>query len=285
MIIDIHTHIFPDFIKNDREKCFNNEPSFELLYASEKSKIINGGDLVSAMDENGVDLSVTFGFPWKNIDLCRRHNDYILEQIEKYPKRLKGLCCVDVFHADAVREVERCLNQGMSGVGELAIYEDGITEDALDRMSPTFDLCRERNLPLMMHVNEPVGRIYPGKAPIKLVEIYNMVKRFPKNKIILAHWGGGLFFYTMLKKEVKEVLKNVFFDTAASPYLYEQHIYETACQFVGSEKILFGSDYPLLKPARYFKDMRESGLSGKQMNDICGGSAEKFLLSCDSILD
>lgn len=284
MIIDIHTHIFPDFIKNNRTNFFKNEASFELLYASEKSNIINGEDLISAMDENGVDLSVTFGFPWKNIELCRQHNDYIWEQVQKYPNRLKGFCCVDIFQTGAVQEVERCLDLGFSGVGELAIYEDGITEDALEQLTPIFKVCQESDLPLMMHVNEPVGHLYPGKAPIKLVQIYDMVKRFPKNKIILAHWGGGLFFYSMLKKEVKETLKNVFFDTAASPYLYETSIYEMACQIVGSDKILFGSDYPLLKPARYFKDMRESDLPEQLMKDICGNSAD-FFLNTDSNLD
>lgn len=284
MIIDIHTHIFPSCIKNDRASFFTNESAFKLLYASEKSKIVDGNDLILAMDENGVDLSVTFGFPWKNMETCRLHNDYIIEQTKKFPNRLKGFCCVDIFHPSALEEVERCLNAGMSGVGELALYEEGITEGAIEKMAPIFALCAQRDLPIMIHVNEPVGHLYPGKAPIQLDQIYHLVKRFPKNKIILAHWGGGIFFYTLLKKEVKEALKNVFFDTAASPYLYDKEIYQTACQFHPPENFLFGSDYPLLKPTRYFKEMKDSGLSSNLAEKICGKNAELFFQN-ESIVD
>lgn len=285
MIIDVHTHIFPDVIKNNRSHFFPGETPFELLYASKKSNMITGAELVSAMDENGVDLSVTFGFPWKNIDLSRQHNNYVMNQVKRYPNRLKGFCCVDIFSAGAVEEVERCLDQGMSGVGELAIYENGIDETALKQMTPIFDMCRERNLPVMMHVNEPVGHMYPGKAPITMAQIYNMIKRFPDNKIVLAHWGGGMFFFSLLKKEVKDLLKNVYFDTAASPYLYDKEIYAIACQLVGEEKVLFGSDYPLLKPQRYFKEMQDSKLEKTLLDAVCGKSAEHFLLSGDSLLD
>jgi len=61
-----------------------------------------------------------------------------------------------------------------------------------------------------------------------LKQIYNLVKRFPENKIVLAHWGGGIFFFNLLKKDVKESLKNVYFDTAASPFLYDTQIYRYA---------------------------------------------------------
>ena len=73
--------------------------------------------------------------------------------------------------------------------------------------------------------NEPVGHAYPGKTPNTLAQIYRMVKRFPANTIVLAHWGGGLFFFNLLRKEVKEQLRNVYFDTAASPFLYDPAVY------------------------------------------------------------
>jgi len=42
------------------------------------------------------------------------------------------------------------------------------------------------------------------------------------------------------------VLANVWFDTAASPYLYRSDIYRLAAELAGEEKVLFGTDYPLL---------------------------------------
>jgi len=89
--------------------------------------------------------------------------------------------------------------------------------------------------------------------------------------------GGGLFFFNMLKKEVKESLKNVYFDTAASPFLYEAPIYQTAKNLAGIGKILFGSDFPLLKPSRYFKELEENQLSVNDKKKICGLNAKKLL--------
>jgi predicted TIM-barrel fold metal-dependent hydrolase len=72
-------------------------------------------------------------------------------------------------------------------------------------------------------------------------------------------------------------LKNVYFDTAASPFLYDPEVYQVAVKAVGADKIIFGSDYPLLPPERYFKEMEEAGLSADQKQRICGLNAAELL--------
>ena len=138
------------------------------------------------------------------------------------------------------------------------------------------EICRDRNLPVLIHTNEPIGHSYPGKTPNTLAQIYQLIQTFPQNKIILAHWGGGLFFFSLLKKEIKPSLKHVYFDTAASPYLYDADVYRLAIQLVGVGKILFGSDFPLLPPVRYFDEMKAAGLSDKEMKQICGLNTAKL---------
>jgi uncharacterized protein len=277
MIIDIHTHAFPAEIRNRREYFFGGEPTFRLLYASHKSQLVSGSDTVAMMDKQGVDKSVVFGFPWRSIDTCRLNNDYILEVVSRYPDRLIGFCCVDPLHPEAAVEVERCLQAGLKGVGELAFYTSGIDGRCLDGLDPIMALARRFDCPVMLHTNEPIGHQYPGKSPNTLVQIYALVQRFADNRIILAHWGGGIFFYTLLKKEVRETLANVWFDTAASPFLYQPQIYTQAIALAGEEKILYGSDFPLLKPERYFKEMGQAGLSETQKRAICGANAAKVL--------
>lgn len=277
MIIDIHTHIFPRGICKKRENYFYDEPDFKLLYDSPKARLVGAHELIQAMDENGVEKSVVFGFPWNRFDTVKFQNDYILEMIQAYPDRLTGFCCLDPAHPSATQEVNRCVQGGMKGVGELAFYQSGIDEKTLDMLLPVMSLCSERKLPVLIHTNESIGHSYPGKAPVTLPEIYRLAKRFPDNSIILAHWGGGLFFYNLLKKEVRETLKNVYVDTAASPFLYDTAIYPVAVKIFGAEKILFGSDFPLLKPSRYFNEMKNTGLSDHDMNLICGENAEKLL--------
>ncbi len=276
MIIDFHTHIFPQNIRKNRETLFPTEPTFKLLYQSAKSRLIGAAELIDMMDRNGVDKSVIFGFPWKDPAAFVPHNDYILEMVQKYSKRLIGLGCFEPSGKAAAAEAERFIAAGGSGIGELAFYQTGIDADALDRLVPIMDLCAGQNLPVLVHTNEPVGHHYHGKTPITLAQIYRLVKRFPANKIVLAHWGGGLFFFGLMKKEVKVSLKNVYFDTAASPYLYDSIVYQIADQTVGVDKILFGSDYPLLPPKAYFKEMTEAGLTKFQMAKIMGENAKQL---------
>jgi len=277
MFIDFHTHLFPKDMRANREKYFEGEPGFQMLYASEKAKLIGGEEMLRVMDDEGVDVSLVFGFPWKNPEYARQHNDYVMQQVAKYPQRFKGLCCLDTCHEGAAKEVERCLDGGLSGVGELAFYEAGIVCEVRDSLQPVMAVCREKNLPVMIHTNEPVGHLYPGKSANTLAQIYDILKRFPDNKIVLAHWGGGIFFYGLLKKEVKEALKNFWVDTAASPFLYDPAIYRYAIDIFGLEKILFGSDYPLIKPARYIQELATLGLSRQEMDAICGDNAQHII--------
>ena len=277
MVIDFHTHLFPAVIRQKRERFFDGESAFRLLYDSPKSRLVGAEETIAVMDEQGVDKSVVFGFPWRSAETFKRQNDYIMEAVTKYPDRLIGFCCFDPASPEAVRETQRCLRGGLSGVGELAFYESGIDAPTLERLAPVMDICREKGVPVLIHTNEPVGHMYPGKTPNTLAQIYALAKRFIENRIVLAHWGGGIFFYNLLKREVRETLRNVYFDTAASPFLYGPEIWPLAAQMAGVDRILFGTDFPLLKPARYFREMQESGLSDRDIERICGGNAEHLL--------
>jgi hypothetical protein len=277
MIIDFHTHVFPAFFKDDRFPFFSREPAFQMLYRSPDAKMVGTQTLLKAMDEAGIEKSVIFGFPWQMTDHYQRHNDYIIESVQKNPDRFIGFCCFSPLSPDGSKETERCLQAGLSGVGELAIYSDGLSPAVIGALSETMSLCAELDVPVLLHANEPVGYNYPGKTPMTLAEIYGFLETYPSNRIILAHWGGGIFFYAFMKKAVKETLRNVWVDTAASPYLFRPEIYRVAVEAIGSDKIIFGSDYPLLTPQRYFKEMAAAGLSAKLMERIKGMNAADLL--------
>ena len=277
MNIDFHTHIFPPLIRENREDFLKSEQAFNTLYNSPQARLVGAGELISAMDEADVQKSVVFGFPWESADYFKLNNDYVVEAVNRYPDRLVGLACFSPLSPTGAREADRCFDQGLTGVGELAVYGDGITAAVVQALEPVMALCLERDGLFMLHTNEPVGHQYPGKTPNTLRQIYDFVKAYPENRIILAHWGGGLLFYALMKKEVVKVLKNVWFDTAASPFLYRPEMYRIAGEVVGFDKILFGSDFPLLKPQRYFKEMEAAGLTIDQMNQITGLNAQNLL--------
>ncbi len=276
MIIDCHVHIFPPSIREARDRYFRAEPAFELLYGNPKSRIAGREELLRDMDRCGVDRAVVFGFPWESEDLYKRHNDYIMEAASRSPDRLIGLGCFSLGSAGAVVEAERCLSGGMAGIGELAVYGGGFDRAAIPALPEIMAACESRGAPLLLHANEPVGHFYPGKAPMRLSELYAFLKAYPGNRVVLAHWGGGLFFYLLLKREVRTVLENVWFDTAASPFLYEPSIYRFAVEIAGEDRILFGSDYPLIQPDRYLRELSEAGLSGEALEKVTGRNAEEL---------
>ncbi|MBW1672889.1 MAG: amidohydrolase, partial [Deltaproteobacteria bacterium] len=90
MIIDSHTHIFPVEIRDKREDFFDGEAAFKLLYSVPGSRLAGTEELIRNMDNEGVDKSIVFGFPWKTSDYFKRNNDYILNVVERYKDRLIG---------------------------------------------------------------------------------------------------------------------------------------------------------------------------------------------------
>ena len=106
--------------------------------------------------------------------------------------------------------------------------------------------------------------------------LYPFIARFPDLTIVCAHWGGGLPFYVLMP-EVKLAMKNVLFDTAASPLLYSSQIYSQVVQLVGADKILFGSDYPLLTPRRLLKEISSLDLPEEAKKLILSGNARRLL--------
>ena len=121
------------------------------------------------------------------------------------------------------------------------------------------ELLSEYDLPITIHCSEPVGHLYPGKGATTPNLLETFVKRFSKNKIIMAHWGGGLPFYELMP-EIKYLFKNVLYDTAASPLLYNKDIFNFITKMLGPEKILFGSDFPLISPNKIINQIDESDL-------------------------
>ena len=277
MIIDFHTHIFPSFFRTDRAAFFHDEPDFETLYTPSESRLTGRSDLLDNMAEEGIDRSVIFGFPWRNVDHFKRHNDYILDSVQKHPDRFIGFCCFDPTSKEAPKETERCLTAGLTGVGELAVYDRGFSTDIIECLDEVLKICLQYDAPVLLHTNEPVGRSYPGKQPMTLSQLYGLIRRYPSNKIILAHWGGGLFFYRLMKREVNQVLENVWFDTAASPFLYSPDIYKVAGEIMGFDRILFGSDYPLINPGRYLEEIQSADLPPESIKKISGLNAVDLL--------
>jgi len=277
MIIDFHTHIFPPHIKRNRNKYIDNDPCFAILYSDSKAKLATADELIASMDEAGVDISVIVNIGWITHELCVETNDYILESIARYPKRLIGFCAVQPqSYEAAIAEIERCAKGGIRGVGELRPDMQLLDFSDKEMMDPFVEIMTKHRLILLTHTSEPVGHDYTGKGSITPDIIYPLITSYPELTIVCAHWGGGLPFYALMP-EVRQAMNNVLFDTAASPLLYSPEIYQQVIQLVGADKILFGSDYPLLTQSRMLDEIRALDLPEETKDLILGGNAQKLL--------
>lgn len=277
MIIDFHAHVFPPQIKKNRNKYIDSDPCFAILYSNKDAKLATADELIASMDKAGIDISVILNTGWTTHELCVETNDYILESIARYPERLIGFSSVQPqSYEAALDEIERCAKGGVKGVGEIRPDMQLLDLSDEEVMTPFINAVRKHKLMLLSHASEPVGHIYPGKGAVTPEVLYPFITSYPELTIILAHWGGGLPFYALMP-EVRKAMKNVFFDTAASPLLYSPQIYEQVVQLVGAEQILFGSDYPLLEQGRALKEITSLNLSEETKNLILAGNAQKLL--------
>jgi len=277
MIIDFHTHIFPPQIQKDRSKYIAIDPCFAVMYSNEKARLANADELIDSMDKDGVDVSVVLNIGWTTHELCVETNDYILESINRYPQRLVGFCAVQPRSlGSAINEIERCVNGGIRGIGEMRPDMQMLAPEDEEVMKPFFEAVNRKNLILLIHTSEPVGHQYPGKGTVTPELVYSFITSYSGSPIVCAHWGGGLPFYALMS-EVKEAMSNVYFDTAASPFLYSSQVYSQVIQLVGADKVLFGSDYPLLAQRRLLGEIDSLDLPGETKNLILSGNARNLL--------
>ena len=279
MIVDFHTHIFPKAFHDRREEYLGRDRAFGELYASPRAKMATAEDLLRVMDEDDVDRSVVMGIGWTDYALAREANDYIIESVIKYPGRLVGLGGVNPAWGDrAVQEAERCARAGLRGIGEL--HPDSQSFDLGDgrTMAPLMEVVKEHGLIVTTHSSEPVGHSYSGKGETRPEVLWRFIQNFPDATIVCAHWGGGLPFYALMP-EVGEGLGNVYFDTAASPFLYIPSVFSAVASLVGADRVLLGSDFPLMRPGRLLRQIEEADLADADADAeaITGGNASRLL--------
>jgi len=277
MIVDFHTHVFPPQMKKNRNKYIERDPCFAILYSDSKAKIATADELIASMDEGGVDISVILNIGWTTHELCVETNDYIIDSVSRYPQRLVGFCAVQPQSPKAaVAEIERCAKAGIRGVGEMRpdIQLFDLGDEVV--MEPMVEVLKKHQLVLLLHASEPVGHDYPGKGGITPDMLYPFITSFPDLTIVCAHWGGGMPFYALMP-EVKQAISNVYFDTAASPFLYTPEVYNQVIQLVGADKILFGSDYPLLAQRRLLEEIKALDLAEETKNLMLSGNALRLL--------
>ena len=291
MLIDAHIHYTPPSLADDLDAFVRAEPFWGLMLASGSGgKSVQGWAtaerMIADMDAAGIDKVVLLGEYRRTHVGCVARNDQALTILHRWPERVIAFAMVQPKAGQAaLDELARCLDGGMAGVGELGPYaqDHRLADPDFLRVA---EACIRHGIPLNLHTNEEVGHFYPGKATTPLRDFYRLASRYPELKLILAHWGGGLFFYELMP-EVRRTLRNVWYDTAASPLLFRtREIFDVALRCVDHRKLLYGSDYPLrLYPRRqvdpdfrsFLAEIAALDLTAGVQADILGDNAARLL--------
>lgn len=277
MIIDAHTHLFPPEIRARRVDYCARDAWFAELYSNPKARMATAEELVASMDAAGIDASIACPFGWSDPGLIEACNDYLLDAMRRYPGRIIGLAAIQPTAGKrAVAELERCASAGIAGCGELMPHGQGYRLSDLALLTPLMEVARAYGLFILTHASEPVGHLYHGKGNVAPGDLEVFLRAFPDVRVVAAHWGGGFPFYELMP-EVQQTAANLWYDSAASPFLYRAEIFPIAARIVGARKLLFASDYPLISQERMLAYTRASGLTEEELTLVLGENAQALL--------
>ena len=274
MIVDSHVHILPERVRDARAEIALGDPWFAVCHQGDRV-IATAEELVDAMDEAEIDRAICFAWPFADAALSADANDHLAEVQRRYADRLIAFATVNPTAPDAAREIQRCARLGLRGVGELNCDAQGFSLD-----DPNIDAAVAASvaagLPWTLHCSEPVGREYPGKGTTTPDKVARFAMRHPDLLLICAHLGGGLPFFAHMP-EIAELCRRLWFDTAAAPFLYEPSVYREVVDRCGADRLLFGSDFPLLTADRYRRAFDAAGLDASERGLVMGDAAAALL--------
>ncbi len=264
MIIDFHTHIFPDTLA---------PKAIASLQATAKMPVMFDGTaegLLGLMKQENVDKSVILNTV-TNVKQAQKVNAFASETDKKY-KELTPFCSLHPLCEEPFDTLKALKQSGIKGIKLHPDYV-GIEFDD-ERTEPLLKAIEKLEMPVVIHAGyDPVS---PEKIHASCDSILKVLEKFPKIILVAAHLGGVNCW-----DEVAEKLcgKNLYFDTAfccerigitveQGRKIFQKHPHD---------KILFGSDAPWAKPSEILEFLNKLGLSHDSLELILHKNAERLL--------
>ena len=263
MIIDFHTHTFPDKMA---EKT--------IAFLSEKGGIKpyregTASSLTELMKHSGVDYSVVL--PAATLPKQEK-------TINRTSAELNGknnLFFAGAIHPDC-EDVDGTLDyikeSGLFGIKLHPDYQGVHFDD--DRYINIMKKAFERGLYVITHAGLDVG--YPDHihcTPDMILNALSKLGSLAENKLILAHLGGFQLYDEVLEKLIGLPM---YMDTAVVLSYYPEKSREIIVRH-GADKILFASDSPWADQAEFVKIIKSYGFSKEDEDKIFYKNASKIL--------
>jgi predicted TIM-barrel fold metal-dependent hydrolase len=255
--LDIHTHVPPrggrkaDPRADQKERYFRS-PTLGMG-VDEMAELYRGLGMMAVTF--GVDKSTSADEPFDG-------NDYTAEVVAKHPDVFIGWASVDPWQGvAAVAELERAVTQlGLRGLKLHPITQHFFPSHR--RFYPLYAKAQELGIPVVFHTGHTgIGAGAPGGTGLKLKYsrpipyLDDVAADFPELTIIGAHpswpWQEEMLSVAMHKA-------NVYIDLSGwSPKYFSPSLIQYASTLL-QDKVLFGSDFPVISPERWLKDFAEA---------------------------
>lgn len=274
MIIDIHTHTFPDKIADSAiahmEKDIVKGQGFEVKCA----RIPTLKGLSESTKKAGMDLSVVCPVA-TNTRQPEKINRLSAELNERMDE-------TKVFHFGAVHPdcenykeiIDDIVAMELKGIKLHPDYQNTFFDD--EKYMRIVDYAANKGLGIIVHAGEDVG--LPDTIHCTPDMVLNLWRHIQPDKLILAHMGGW-----RLWDEVEEKIIGlpVYLDTAVVlnrlfPVKLENEQFLRMVKNHGADKILYGTDSPWYNQMQALEDFDNSGLTKADKELILGENANKL---------
>ncbi len=273
--IDMHVHLSDEVVWAARRKRaeqlaqnFGTKPA--IVPAAELAEYYRSRSMLAVL-MNSFDIDSSVGSV---------PNDHIAEVVAEHPDVFIGFGAVDLRDpAAAAREVARCQELGLRGIGELnAARQRFFPNDPA--LAPVWQEASDRGMPVLFHGGYPAaGAGTPGGSGVRLkyahpLHLDDVAADFPKLTIICAHpswpWEREALAVAMHKA-------NVYLDLSgwAPKYLSDEVV-----RYVNSRiprKVLFGSDWPFLTADRWIEEFEALDIKQEVRERVMVGNARELL--------
>lgn len=262
MIIDFHTHCFPDKIAGKALGVLSKASGMMYPYHSG-----NADSLVSALREGGADKGVVLSIA-TNTRQQRSVNDFAVSLLSR--DELIPFGSIHPDSEDAVQELERLHEAGIKGVKFHPEYQNFFVDD--DRMLPLYEKLGSLGMITVFHSGFDLGYNPPFHCtPERLSRVLDAFSGAP---VVAAHFGGVAELDDTLRYLCG---KDVYLDTAFACGVVAPHTAKQIIDAHSADRILFGTDLPWSSVKRSLGFVDCLGLSDEDYKKITGGNARRLL--------
>jgi len=267
MIIDFHTHIFPDDMAEKTIKGMVKNTNI-TPYINGKAK-----GLLESMTRSGVEYSVVLPVATKAKQF-QTINAFAVNINDTYA-HAKGpkLISFGGIHPESSNykaELREIVNLGLKGIKLHPDYQNTMIEDI--KYMRLIDYASELGLIISIHAGIDAG--YPNTVHCTVKGARKVIDEVKPEKLILAHLGGlGLW------DEVEELIvgHKVYLDTGFIFHKIKPEQFKRIVRNHGSKKILFATDCPWGGQKESLDTLENWGLSEEEKSNILYKNASKLL--------